>query len=176
MKKLLLISALILGSTIIAQANTKPDLSADLRNQFIDAEQFNYQTIRGGQVYVSEQNKTITLYVQPVLNCDPDKICPAYMPPAIKIELPLVSVEETTYCGGRVYTAQQDLRPVDGSLQVIIVSDDTRFYDSCVGLLPVPPVSVSYQRKGYSLLNRSEYNYVSTFVGETIIEIPASKL
>jgi hypothetical protein len=137
----------------------------------IDEHLSHIQRVNGGQITLdlTARQATLTLY-QPYF-CPVDAICIAMMPAPVKIDLPLISKRRDS-CGIVVYTALRDARPVDGILEVLEISDNTR--NTCPTFVQLAPTDVSYRTAFVSRMNGVEGKTHSQFEADKLSLLPVS--
>ena len=111
----------------------------------LDHNLFAGQTIDTGSIILNKDNNTVAIILDQEV-----------------IELPITSVE-TSVCGSVTYHAVKDLRPFDGSLQKIDVTDNAAFH--CESVVQISPVTANYSTDGYNPRAgevKSESNFAGT--------------
>lgn len=105
---------------------------------------------------IQGREATLSLNLAPI--CPPTAICAQFFESKV-VSLPLVSVERDERCGGVIYTATKDLRPVDGPVQTLIIRDNTSF--RCPTFAKMAPTEVILKEMG----PRASFNEerISTF-------------
>lgn len=88
------------------------------------------------------------------------------MPAPIFVRLPLKNISRGE-CNTVVYEARKDLRPADGSLEILTVVDNTRFNERCRSARVVPVTEVHYETVSSGMSGR---------VGTTHSSFTADKL
>ncbi len=170
MKHLLLTIATL--STIImssAEARSlKPTLlSATLKMIHIDPNSYLAdERISSGSIQVNHAEKIIELQLNRKWYCPPGRFCTMEMPAPIFIRLPLTSVTRGE-CASVIYEAKEDKRPVDGSLQVLTVVDNSNFYKHCKTVRAVASTEIHYE---------TESSGMGGHVGKTHSSFTADKL
>lgn len=141
--QLIVVLSLVAVNITANATSLKPEyLSADLIDIQLDPNLYYPNTPAGGHIIVDEIGGKISLTVFGKYHCPKGLYCTAVMPAPLRVELPLVSIEQNE-CGDIVYTAQRDSRPADGSLQVLTVTDNTEF--SCPTFAILPATQIYYE-------------------------------
>jgi hypothetical protein len=175
--KNMILAALILVSTAIANAQenvTAPALKATVLkivkadvNSPLNGASFAYVTLDRAQ-------KTITLSATIKARCHPGMAaCPQNIR-LFKVTLPIVSIS-TPGCGGRLYVATEDQRPVDGIKQEISLIDSTEAMACHVNnFLNHSATELTYTTESYTRtgIGKSEAN----LIGEALKTIAPEKL
>ena len=93
-------------------------------------------------------------------------MCIAMMPAPVIIDLPLLKTTQDA-CGSTLFTAKRDARPVDGSLEMIKITDhSTR---TCKDYRALPGVEAKWITKTSGMDGRVE-TFSSTFTGSAFQE------
>jgi hypothetical protein len=123
MKKLLLIAGLFLASTTYAASNFTGTVELNVVNAtYAPAHAMNPGK---GSLTLNYDKHTVRLMVVRNGNpCPAGMLCTLEMPAPLIVELPITSIDVDS-CGIKHVVARKDLRPVDGALEQITVSDST---------------------------------------------------
>lgn len=124
MKQILLIAAILMtfANSAFALSLLPPALAASITETHI-----NHNWLTGantGSVGINLYNEEITLTLFNYTPCSEGKLCPQGMTVYEVITLPIVD-QYVDGCGATVYTADKDMRPVDGLKETISVVDNT---------------------------------------------------
>lgn len=134
MKKLILITAILLTSIISNATSIHPDTFlkvSELKHFELDKQIFSTEYINSGTLEINPVTKKAVLNlieISPI--CPPPK--PGFMTcmavgnryQEITIELPLIDTKKG-FCGATIYIAQKDSRPSDGNLETLEVVDNS---------------------------------------------------
>jgi len=174
MKKALVLLALIQSTFAIASSiapglpigDVSPFphiLNAPIRSMRLDPNFAKQERISGGGFTINLEEKTISLVLNRKWFCPPNALCSMQMPAPMVIELPIISMEKDS-CNIVRYIAKKDLRPVDGAMKVIRITDVTN--STC------PTKHGSTAELGSSIVSRVDaktYNTMSYFyLGQTV--------
>lgn len=165
MKKMFLVlSALVSMSTSAAIAGNSTLLKSDLKNIIVD-NQLGENPIGGNLLFNSVNNTlSLTIYFSGH-RCPPGNMCPAYMqPPLMTAELPIIDVT-TDSCGARIITAEENKMPVDGVLQRITITENSK--NICKYLRYVYPVEGQYLQQYATRQTEETVSLNASFVGST---------
>ncbi len=120
--------------------------------------------VRDVSVEVNFVQDFIQLEMMLPWSCPPNALCALVMPMRFfKVEGFDQSVDN---CGGTVFEAISDERPVDGIYERITVIDNTT--NTCLTYRALEPTSVIYEVKYYDRLNGKEVHYIHTFEGSEL--------
>jgi hypothetical protein len=111
--------------------------------------------ITGGKLTIGKSLVELNIRVKKV--CPPGRFCTMEMPAPIYVKLPIVEIEKSD-CGNRI-VAQMDGRPVDGSLEQLVITD----YTGAVCAVDASTIEVEYTTAYYDRVNGGEVEAVSTF-------------
>ena len=103
-----------------------------------------------------------TLFVARGMHCPVGMVCPMMMPAPVVVTVPVVATKQDS-CGTWIWTAKQDLRPVDGSLQKLVIADNTA--NTCEHFVALPATEVTYTTSFYDRINGREAKTRSTLQG-----------
>jgi hypothetical protein len=120
----------------------------------------NYEVINA-QVQVNEVTKIARLVFNVKNNCPPNAFCVAYIP-VLTIELPLKTVKSDS-CGAVVYTAEENKMPVDGTHQILKITD---YSNSICEMVYVADMTIEYSNKFYNRRNAHVVLQQSFFTAE----------
>lgn len=136
---LLVVSSLVLAAGV-AEAQWRRVLRAEITGVEVDPDSF-LGDVKGGVVVIDRVADEIQLELYRAdEGGDPEE------PEIIEILLPVTSVRRNG-CGGIVYTAERDARPVDGPLERIELTDN-RFL-RCRILLPPTQIEYTHVSSGF---------------------------
>jgi hypothetical protein len=142
MKNALLI-ALVSLTSVAAFGAPK---SARLTHLDLDPHAFGNLSFTSGNVIVDTTARSATLTLYRATDCPAGRACSRVAYPPTVIELPLVSSRKDQ-CRALVYTAEVDRRRVDGSLQVLTITDHTT--SECRTMPLFSPVTITYETDGF---------------------------
>ncbi len=115
----------------------------------------------GGSLEVNFAQSHLSLVINFAYYCAPGLVCIELFPAPLSVELDDVKVKDLG-CGSVEYTATRDLRPVDGPLQTLTVTDHTaRVCDDFIEKALV----VKYHSAGYNFIEGTDWSAMSTFYG-----------
>jgi hypothetical protein len=149
-----------IGKTVYVSELTRFNVDPGLLDQ---------STIHGGNVSIDAKMKFASLTLYRGMTCPKGMLCAQVMPMPVMITLPVVSVEKNAGCNTRVIIAEQDLRPVDGGLQRIVIRDNSKI--TCKTFIAVADTEVEYVTEG----GRIENGTRSTFQGERFQRVDADR-
>jgi hypothetical protein len=163
MKNLILLMALISSFTVTARSLHPLTfvLTAEL-NEAMNIDQNSYLSnmrIYGGKVQVHQLEKNISLTLNFAADCPAGMVCPMVLSQHV-IKL-AITRDATDNCGNRTFTASKDLRPVDGALEVLTVSDFTK--NICPTFAPLPATGVTFETSVYNRINGGLVTTYSSF-------------
>lgn len=115
--------------------------------------------IHGGKVEVKQLRKEIVLTLNVAPDCQAGMVCPAVLNEHV-ITLPLVG-QKYDGCGNTTYIAKRDMRPVDGALELLSVTDHTD--NKCPTFAPLPETGITYETSVYDRINGGEVSTYSSF-------------
>ncbi|HSN96986.1 MAG TPA: hypothetical protein VLS89_01770 [Candidatus Nanopelagicales bacterium] len=129
---LLVVSSLVLaaGAAEAQPGGARRVLRAEITGVEVDPES-HLAGVEGGAVVIDRRANEIQLELYPGEGAEPDE--------GIQINLPITSVQRNG-CGSIIYTAERDLRPVDGPRERLEVSDN-RFL---ICRILLPPTEIRY--------------------------------
>mgnify|MGYP001601759421 CR=1 FL=1 len=130
----------------------------------LDPHAFGNLHFTSGEVtlYTAARKATLTLYR--ATDCPEGRACSRVAYPPTVVELPLVSTQKNQ-CQAVVYTAKVDRRRVDGSLQILTITDNST--SECRTLPLFSPVTATYETDGF---NRSGHvTSYSTFNADAFL-------
>jgi hypothetical protein len=158
MKKLLLIASLVLGT--VAQARVQVATGVVQFNiekaEFAPAHASNPGN---GTVTVNYDKGTVNLFVVRQSTCPAGMMCALAMPAPIIVELPITTVSVDS-CGVKHVVASKDMRPVDGALEKLSVTDASAM-KNCMTFVQVVS-NATYETRFYSRENGQEIVAQST--------------
>lgn len=163
MKNLIILMTLISSFTVAARS-LHPE-TFTLRAELTEAmhiDQNSYLSnmrIYGGVVKVRQLQKEIVLTLDTALDCHPGLICPAVLGTHV-ITLALTD-KRIDGCGNTVFTAKRDLRPVDGALKILTVTDFTD--NKCPTFAALPETGITFQTSVYDRINGGVVSSHSSF-------------
>lgn len=135
-------------------------LSADIESMDIDQNSYlNEMALYGGVVKVKQIRKELSLELNYAPVCPPNMMCPAVLS-VHEITLKLTS-QVTDHCGNVSYIAERDMRPVDGIMEKLVVTDYTN--NICPTFVALPATGVSYQTSFFDRINGKEVSTLSSF-------------
>jgi hypothetical protein len=114
-------------------------LNIDPKNQFLSSERLDGT----GLIVVNQTTREITLQLNRKWSCPTGHACPTVMPEPLLVTLKNLTVSHG-FCGGTIYQASEDKRPVDGALQTLTVMDNTTLLPAC-GANDHEPTEISYE-------------------------------
>lgn len=147
MNALSLLTAITLLSGISANANetaVRRPQAPVLYSQFLTMDidkNFGNDTYISGYVALDLEKNEILFSLQPQSSCPVGRMCLAVMPMPYEVTIP-VSEVHFDRCGATIYVAKRDLRPVDGAMQQIVVTDNST--NICLTRELRPMVKVTY--------------------------------
>lgn len=146
MKKLFLASLAVLMGLNAEASSGSSQLYSQLDSfNFAVGSDLEHRRIQSGNVTINLEAGRIELTLFPSFYCPPDRNCAQVMPAPIVVSAPLQSIEEGA-CRTIVYTASKDYRMVDGVLETITVTDNSR--NPCQTLVPLKATEVRYSIEG----------------------------
>ena len=116
-------------------------LNAQITHSQIDSQLSYANDISGGSITVDYEAKTVTLTLNHASHCPPGRFCMMMLLAPVQIELPITSVSVNA-CNSVAITASKDMRMVDGDLEQIVVSDNSRF--NCPTLIKLVDTEAVY--------------------------------
>ncbi len=137
-------------------------ISIDPKNEYLAQEKLT----GNGYIVVNKTTRTITLQLERQFFCPPGLRCPQVMPEPVLITLKNLTVSHG-FCGGTIYSASEDKRPVDGALQALSVMDNTTLNPACGDMSYLAPTEISYD---------TESGHMSGHIVKTHSEFTAEKL
>jgi len=159
MKSLMLVCALLLSNVSFAQ-NGERNLEFTVTESNFSP--LHVQNPGAAQVVVNFAQSKVVMSVEQRWHCPEGKMCAAVMPPPVVVDLPITSIENVE-CGIRMITAQVDMRPVDGVLEVLKVEDASKM--TCPTFAPYK-ARAWYSTKVYDRFKGMEVAAESTMVIE----------
>lgn len=175
----ILIATLTLLSCFASEASQLPMIrSAKLKILQLDTNHFENMMVKTTTISIDEDNRVVRLTVRgrpyiTTMECIPSPLTSdiCLKPESVQtIELPITK-EIQSRCGTRVVTASQDLRPVDGAFQEIVVSESQLGNNDvrCLArAFPRYPTQVTYSSAYYDRMGGKEVKGVSNFRGEAL--------
>lgn len=136
-------------------------LTAEL-NEAMNIDQNSYlndMRIYGGLIEVKQLKEEITLTFNVAPDCPAGMFCAAVLVPHV-ITLPLKS-QTTDQCGNTTFIAKRDMRPVDGALEQIAVTDHTD--NKCPTFVALPATGITYETSIYDRINGAQVSTYSNF-------------
>lgn len=148
--------------TQTAVAGNSMLLKSDLQNITVDS-QLGANPV-GGNLLFNSVNNTLSLTIHFAGHrCPPGNMCPAYMQPPLRTsELPVIDVT-TDACGARIITAEENKMPVDGVLQRITITENSKNYCKYLGY--VYPVEGQYSQQFAARQTEELITWNATFAG-----------
>jgi hypothetical protein len=160
--KIVLISFFLISFTsAIAHVPTKKDNSYSAKlNKFKFDSSYDLSLIlsqyTSGFVRLNKTKKIVELIVSAPAVCPPNEVCAQALSVLINVEdLPIVSVTKGN-CNEIVTTAKEDLRPSDGALTTITITDNSA--NTCEYSVADQKTTVVYNIQGYSRFSSKTYN------------------
>ncbi|MFT6070707.1 MAG: hypothetical protein ACJAT2_001330 [Bacteriovoracaceae bacterium] len=163
MKNLIILMALL--STFTVSARSIHPLTYVLTAELTEAMNIDDNSylknmrIHGGSVQVKQLRREIVLTLNVAPDCQAGMVCPAVLTDHV-ITLPLVS-QKYDECGNTTYIAKKDLRPVDGAMELLSVTDHTD--NKCPTFVALPETGVTFQTSFYDRINGGEVSTYSSF-------------
>ena len=118
---------LAIGSFSFARSTTpsrQPDVvKAELLSFDVDP-LLGLSQVNSGMIGVDLDKNELTLSLYSTSYCPPNVYCIMSIPAPYIVTLPIKSIG-STLCGGTVYVAERDMRPVDGALQRLVLVDNS---------------------------------------------------
>ncbi len=163
MKNLIILMALLSSFTVAARSIHPLTyvLTAELTEAMSidDNSYLKNMRIHGGSVQVKQLRREIVLTIQYAPECPAGLVCTLALANH-EITLPLVG-QKYDSCGNTTYIAKRDLRPVDGALELLSVTDHTD--NKCPTFVALPETGVTFQTSVYDRINGGEVSTYSSF-------------
>ena len=152
------------------QANARsviPSLQGNLTNINIDqGSDLAKRDIASGNIKLDFLKSTVTLTLQPAMpSCPQGALCSQMMPSPIEVTLPLLSAKNDA-CGSAIYTAKEDMRPVEGVFREVVVKDNKA--NKCLTEVALPPVEITYTISGFNRLTGQSFRYINELIAEPL--------
>lgn len=122
--------------------------------------------ITGGEVTLDYTKNTLSVGLDSAPKCEEGFACPQFMINALSVELPIVE-KHVTDCGSTVIVAQKDLRPVDGALSKLVLTDNTT--NHCPTFVALPATHVQYTTQAYDMRNDQNITTHSDIIADRLL-------
>lgn len=173
MKKLIAVTGtlIILVTAFSAQARSLHPLTFVLSGSLTEAmnidqdSYLNNMEIFGGRVIVKKVRRELVLELNHAPSCEVGMACPEILlTHAISLK---ITSEVTDSCGSLSYIAERDLRPVDGAMERLVITDHTN--NKCMTFIALPGTSISFETSFYDRINGEEVSTRSTFEASKLV-------
>ena len=177
MKTLLLIASLLVGAVSSAQVTLVNPTKGVLNFKVVNATYSKAHVFNAGEgsVTVDFDKSLVTLNVVEIHQpCPKGMMCTMDIRAPLHVELPVVSVKADS-CGVKTIVARQDMRPVDGALEQITVTDPSHMTcQTLVAVVPQATYTTQYfdRRNGKNVTDESDMNldYVMHLDSNQVLE------
>ncbi len=143
-----LILALI-ALTTVSQAHaesTKRAYYAQIKTFQIQADsELSKHTVNSGSLMVDTENNMMSIQLQPSFHCPAGAMCSMVMPAPLFFTAPIQDVRIGD-CGETIYSGEDNKMTVDGTRQVITVTDNSRNF--CQYIIAVPATEIVLTLQG----------------------------
>lgn len=146
MKKLMMVLALLTANFAHATMTSSSVERANLTGfYFQSGSLFDAQKFNRGSVVVDRNAQELRVEMYHNITCPAGTMCPMYFPAPtiVRVQLKSVRIGE---CNEVIYSGKSDLRPADGILQEITVTDNRTF--NCESYRAVSPTEVVVTLQG----------------------------
>jgi hypothetical protein len=143
-------------------------IAAELTTWQLDPSVGSDDHVLSASIKIDRMKGEATLFIARGMNCPPNRMCPMMMPAPVIVTLPVVATRQDS-CGTWIWTAKQDLRPVDGALAQLVIKDNTR--NHCPHFVALASTEVRYSTAFYDRINGREVKSQSYLYGARLAPV-----